>query len=153
MASIRQQINFEYWANSQSLAAIIVPHFPVPEALSILAHSVAISNSWAARVEGAPGDFDPWPVLSASELDTELIRLRQRWTMLATDTTPDAEIRYRSTKGENCSNRFDEILQEVFLHGAHHRGQIALTLRLKGFEPPLTTDFIPALRSEAVLQD
>jgi uncharacterized damage-inducible protein DinB len=149
MVSPQRQIKFEYWANLQSLEAIIAAQQAVPEALSLLAHSVAISNFWAARVEGAAGKPDPWPILTASELDAELLRLRDRWLRLADCTAMDAQIQYRNGVGENCFNFFDEILQEVFLHGAHHRGQIALALRSKGCEPPRSTDFIPALRTQA----
>lgn len=149
MVSPQRQIKFEHWANVQSLEAIIAAQQAVPEALSLLAHSVAMSNFWAARVEGAPANVDPWPILTASELDAELLRLRDRWLGLAGCTAMDAQIQYRNGAGEDCFNFFDEILQEIFLHGAHHRGQIALVLRSKGCEPPRSTDFIPALRTQA----
>lgn len=151
MASIRQQINFEHWAEAESLAAIVAARLPVPEALAILAHTIAISNFWAARVEGTSERLDRWPILSPSGLETRLSQVRDRWLELATSNTLNAEVCYQSSKGDICSNRFDEVLQEVFMHGAHHRGQIAMVLRLKGFEPPSSTDFIPALRNHGLL--
>ena len=150
MASIRQQINFEHWANGQSLAAIISPCLPVPEVLSILAHAVAISNFWAARVEGVSGTFDPWPTFSPSELGAELLRVRDRWIRLTETNALNTVVCYRSSKGDVVQNTFEEVLQEVLLHSAHHRGQIAIWLRLKGFQPAITTDFIPALRKHVL---
>ena len=148
MASPQQQINFEYWANAQSLAAIIAAQSDA-EALSLLAHTVAMSNLWAARVEGSPGTVDPWPALTVADLHTELIRLKNRWLRLADRTASGAQVQYQNRAGESCSNLFADVLQEILLHGAHHRGQIAFLLRAKGFEPPRSTDFIPALRTQA----
>jgi uncharacterized damage-inducible protein DinB len=150
MASPQQQIRFEHWANSQSLAAIVAASHDLPEALSLVAHIISISRFWAARVEGMAHKLDPWPTLTVSELEDELRRLRDRWLGLSDCNAMDAQVRYESSDGENRSNLFSEVLQEVFLHGAHHRGQIALILRTKGFEPPRSTDFIPALRTKAL---
>jgi len=148
MASPQQLIRFEHWATSQSLGAIVAASRDLPEALSLVAHIVSISRFWAARVEGTAEKLAPWPTLTAPELEAELRRLRDRWLRLSNCTAIDAQVRYESSDGENRSNLFSEVLQEVFLHGAHHRGQIALVLRMKGFEPPRSTDFIPALRTE-----
>jgi uncharacterized damage-inducible protein DinB len=54
---------------------------------------------------------------------------------------------YKNTKGEKCVNTYIEVVLELISHGAHHRGQIELLLRQAGLEPPISTDFIPALRA------
>ena len=150
MASPQQQIRFEHWANSQSLEAIVAASHDLPGALSLVAHIVSISNFWAGRVEGTAERLDPWPTLRAPELESELERLRDRWLGLSDYMKMETQVRYESSDGEGRSNLFSEVLQEVFLHSAHHRGQIALVLRMKGFEPPRSTDFIPALRTKAL---
>ena len=151
MASPQQQIRFEHWANSQSLEAIVAASHDLPEKLF---HSLRISSQSAAS--GRPG-LRAWPRnltrgqrLTAPELEMELRRLRDRWLRLCNCTAMDAQVRYESSDGENRFNPFSEDLQEIFLHGAHHRGQIALVLRMKGFEPPRSTDFIPTLRTKAL---
>ena len=149
MASAEQHILFEHWANQQSLAAVARADDAAPEALSALAHSAAISQMWASRVEGVPATMEPWPMLSAEQIGSELISLRNRWLKLSSNNAPDKTVRYTNGKGEACTNRFEDVMLEVLLHGAHHRGQAALALRMKGFEPPRTTDYIPALRSNA----
>jgi uncharacterized damage-inducible protein DinB len=149
MASPQQQIRFEHWANSQSLEVIVAASHDLPETLSLVAHMVSISRFWAARVEGMAEKLDPWPTLTAPELEAELRRLRDRWLRLSNCSNGCAGA-IESSDGENRFNPFSEVLQEVFLHGAHHRGQIALVLRMKGFEPPRSTDFIPALRTKAL---
>jgi uncharacterized damage-inducible protein DinB len=150
MASPEQQIRFEHWANSQSLKAIVATSHGLPEALSLVAHIVSIGCFWAARVEGTAGNLDPWPTFTGPELETELGQLLDRWLRLSHCTAMDAQVRYVGNDGESRSNLFSEVLQEVLLHGAHHRGQIALVLRMKGFDPPRSTDFIPALRTKAL---
>ena len=150
MASPEQQIRFEHWANSQSLEAIVPASHGLPEALSLVGHIVSISCFWAARVEGTAGNLDPWPTFTAPELETELRRLLERWLRLSHCNAMDAQVRYLSSDRESRSNLFSEVLQEVLLHGAHHRGQIAFVLRMKGFDPPRSTDFIPALRTKTL---
>ena len=51
MAYTQQQIRFEHWANEQSLAAVVRAGDAVPEALSALAHSVAMSQLWLQEFE------------------------------------------------------------------------------------------------------
>jgi len=148
MASIRRNVEFEYWADRQSLKAIMAAEHVVAGALSMVAHIVAISDLWAARVEGATPQLDPWPSFTAAEAQSELLRLRDRWFKLCDCIAVEVQVHYRSSGGQNCANRFDEVIQEVLLHGAHHRGQIALLLRMNGCEPPRSTDFIPALRTQ-----
>lgn len=146
MATIPQLIEFEYWANAQSLKAMDAAEMPIPEALSLLGHSIAIGKLWAARVEGRTQPFDAWPKMNSAHIKAELERLRGRWLTLAERHSPEDEVHYTGSGAQIYSNRFDEILQEILLHGAHHRGQVALILRLRGFAPPPSTDFIPALR-------
>ena len=73
MAYTQQQILFKYWADEQSLAAVVRAGDAVPEALLALGHSVAMSQLWASRVEGASGTIIPWPKLDASQIGSELI--------------------------------------------------------------------------------
>src|ERR1700735_142043 len=114
MASPQQQIRFEHGANSQSLEAIVAASHDLPEALSLVAHIVSISRFWAARVEGTAEKLPPWPTLTAPELEAELRRLRDRWLRLSNCTAMNAQVRYESSDGENRSNLFSEVLQEVF---------------------------------------
>jgi len=132
MASTRQQINFEHWANMQSFAAIKAAQLPVPEALAILAHSVAISNFWAARAEATKEDGELWPTLSKTYLESGLLRLKDRWLKLAGKTALDTEIRYLNREGVESSNRFDKILQEVLLHGGASQRPDSVHTALKG---------------------
>ncbi len=42
---------------------------------------------------------------------------------------------YLNGKGEECSMPRNELLQHIIIHNTHHRGQIALDLRMLGYTP------------------
>ena len=149
MITFKDQLEFEHWANAQVLAVMLPAHQSVPQVVSIFAHILSIGNFWAARAGKSTVQLNAWPSYSTSELAIELSRLRTRWLMLSDQNEPSICFFYRSNDGQHFTNSFGDMLQEIFLHGAYHRGQIALLLRLGGFEPPQFTDFIPALRSKA----
>lgn len=90
--------------------------------------------------------FGAWPELTLAEALEELTGLRLRWLGFCDAHKADTQIGYRSSSGDARSNAFGEVVQELLLHGAHQRGQIALLLWRDGHEPPQPTDFIPALR-------
>jgi uncharacterized damage-inducible protein DinB len=62
---------------------------------------------------------------------------------------PDRTVLYANTKGQRFENTVAEILLQVLLHGAYHRGQIAADVRAAGGEPALT-DLIHAIREKHV---
>jgi len=55
-------------------------------------------------------------------------------------------VQYRTTTGAPYENTVEEILTQVLLHGAYHRGQIALLVRQLDGQPAVT-DFIAWVRS------
>ena len=106
---------------------------------------------WASRIEGGSSFIVPWPTLDAVQIQGELVLLQDRWLQLVSGI---ATVRYANAKGEACSNRFDDIVLEVLLHGAHHRCQVALALRLKGFAlsgQQTTSPLSAGVRSETPL--
>jgi uncharacterized damage-inducible protein DinB len=44
-------------------------------------------------------------------------------------------VEYRNDRAENFSMPLGELMQHTANHGAHHRGQVALLLRLLGYAP------------------
>lgn len=64
-----------------------------------------------------------------------------RWLAEADDETLAGMITYRTTEGTTYTSQAEDILTQMFTHGAYHRGQIATRLRSIGVDPP-ATDFI-----------
>ncbi len=54
-------------------------------------------------------------------------------------TLSDRQLQLKATylngKGEKCSMPRGELLQHIIIHNTHHRGQIALDLRMLGYTP------------------
>jgi uncharacterized damage-inducible protein DinB len=146
MNRLARQVTFDCWANQESLRAIQQAKVDSPS-LKIAAHIAAVSEHWLIRVEGGDGPMNVWPDLTMSEIELRFQDQLRRWLTMCEQHSDEAMIRYISITGRECVNRFDDVIQEVALHGAHHRGQIALLLRSNGADPPNTTDFIPALRT------
>ena len=66
------------------------------------------------------------------------------------NTLPEANlaavIRYRNTQGEDFANTVLDILTQVVIHGAYHRGQIAKAIGRAGGKS-VNTDYIIFARS------
>ena len=57
------------------------------------------------------------------------------------------EVRYTNSAGDSFANSVGDILTHVAMHGVHHRGQIAASLRANGAEPP-ALDYIRFARGK-----
>jgi uncharacterized damage-inducible protein DinB len=50
-------------------------------------------------------------------------------------------LKYRNYVGDYYENDVEQIMIHLVNHGSYHRGQIALLMRQKGYEP-INTDYI-----------
>jgi uncharacterized damage-inducible protein DinB len=147
---VRRLVAYDHLANDQCLASLMGLADAVPSrGLAIMAHVIGAERLWLARIEGEPSPLAVWPALDLDGCTRELEALDRPWVHLlgALDATLMArEVRYTNTKGETFTNRVEDMLQHVFLHSAHHRGQIAMAVRAAGGTPAYT-DFIHIVRS------
>jgi uncharacterized damage-inducible protein DinB len=133
-----------------SIEALRKASSPSTEALKIAAHIAGISELWLARVDAREPSLTAWPLIPLSKLAPLCSFQRDRWILLASKYTELSQIPYVTRAGMNVANTFAEIVQEVLLHSAHHRGQIALLLRQSSSEPPVSTDYIPTIRKLSI---
>lgn len=117
--------------------------------LRLMAHVLGAEQVWLERIRtGDSAGLEIWPALTASEC-AELIEMNVRGfrRVLAGATEEDLgrPVRYENTSGTEYETPLGEILLQVFLHGEHHRGQIARELRRAGAEP-VNTDVITFVR-------
>ncbi len=71
-----------------------------------------------------------------------------RWRIYLSRLTEDdlaSDCRYTNLKGDAWTSTVFDILKQVILHAAHHRGQISLEIRHTG-SVPAAVDYIPAVR-------
>jgi uncharacterized damage-inducible protein DinB len=140
------------WANQALCEALRSCSDPPREAVAWLAHVVGAESLWLARLNGGASALAVWPELALPELANALSGLRLAWQALLEPLTAPAlerTIHYTNTRGERWTNRVDDVLEHVLLHGAHHRGQIASALRAAGQDPPVL-DYIHYVRTGQV---
>ena len=146
MTDIDQMIRFDRWANLQSIAALKKSSVENQRASSICGHIAGINEMWLTRAEGETATLGAWPDLTLAEAEEWIDRLSARWHKLIERTPIERMLTYCDSRGLKRENSLTELVQEVVLHASHHRGQIALLLRMSDHEPPVSTDFIPAAR-------
>jgi len=138
------------WADAQARASIAgMPQSPIRDrAVSLYAHIAAVEHAWIARFEQRTPEhtqWPAWPIEAASELAASSGQgLHAIATTAGSEGLYDA-ITYQNRDGIECRNSLWEILMHIVLHGAYHRGQIALLVR-EGGGIPASTDFSTYLR-------
>ena len=145
---LRKLVDHLKWADAAVLKALRTSPRSGERALQIYAHVLGAEAVWLARIAGRPTDVAVWPSLglddaaalasrNASDLDRVLANLAHG------DLHRD--IVYRNSAGQAFSSTLEDILLHVALHGAYHRGQVAMLVRDNQCEPA-PTDYIAFIR-------
>lgn len=119
--------------------------------MRILAHIAAAQWVWLERLRGGPPAV-VWPEWSLEECAAQFDALRDAWRERLPRIDRSASITYTNSLGERWTSRAGDVLTHVILHGAYHRGQIALIIRDSGQTPP-HTDFIHCTRAGLLPED
>ena len=105
---------------------------------------------WLGRLAGAP-EGDVWPEPHPDALDELRRTVQQEYVALVRELDEEGleeSVAYTNSAGRDFESTLGDILHHVFLHGAYHRGQVALLMRAAGAEPA-TTDYIAFGRGAA----
>lgn len=135
----------DLWANVRIVACLRSEPERNQKALRLLAQLLIAEKIWLLRLQGEDtSGIDTLPALSLDACE-ELARENQKAYAQVLDSLNDGSldslVTYRNFTGIEFRTPIRDILMHVVLHGTYHRGQIALTIRGEGFEPP-DTDFI-----------
>jgi uncharacterized damage-inducible protein DinB len=117
-------------------------------ATGLYAHVAAAEHVWLARLMERPAEHPVWPSLDLAASAALAERTAQELLAYVASVGPAdlvREVDYRNSAGQSFRSRVDDILVHVALHGAYHRGQIALLTRQGGGEPA-STDYIAFAR-------
>ena len=145
---IRKLVDHMKWADAAALDALRTSPGPEPRALTLYAHILGAEAVWLARIHGRPSDVPVWPSVSVDECVTLSARNAAAYDALLASLAPDdlsREIDYRNSAGTPFRSTLENILLHVALHGAYHRGQVALLVR-DGAGEPIPTDYIAFTR-------
>jgi uncharacterized damage-inducible protein DinB len=119
------------------------------EAVRLYAHVLAAERLWYLRLQQQDWRVQKvWPMMAVegcAALAKENAAAYAAYLDGLSEVDLAKPIPYTNTLGESFNNTVGDILLHVFLHGAHHRGQVATTLRRVGIEPP-ALDYIRFVR-------
>jgi uncharacterized damage-inducible protein DinB len=135
-----------FWADARAIDGLRTAAGATTQAGELLAHIIGAEAVWLARIEGRKPELAVWPALTLEECEADSRRVRAGYEELLGRIERDpAEllrmVHYRNSAGLEFDSSVADILRHVALHGAYHRGQIALLVRMSGTAPQ-ATDYI-----------
>ena len=136
------------WADKRTLQSIIESEHLPAHALELFNHVLAAEHVWLSRMSGTPARHQVWPTLSVAECDALMIETHGGYSAYLAaldDAGLAASVTYRTSAGQEFTSNVEDMLTQVAMHGAYHRGQIAALVRAAG-DTPQPTDFIAFVR-------
>lgn len=155
VADLERLYDYSCWANARILAAMAgVPAERLARAdggghgsiRNTVVHMLSADWGWVDRCAGAPRgkhlDPERYPTAeSLRALATEVEAHMRALLVALTDADLAREIEFVLGTGETRRQSIGDILQHMFIHGVHHRGQLAMLLRAAGC-PPGNFDYV-----------
>ena len=140
------------WADARTLDALRAAGEATPApALELYAHVLGAEHVWLARLQGEPSALAVWPTLTleaCAKAAADGSRGYARFLSSLSLADLERKVTYTNSAGLHFETAIGDILLQVFLHGAYHRGQVAQQLRAAGLTPA-ATDYIAFVRGTA----
>ncbi len=134
---------YNLWCNQRVLAALKRQNVSDEKILAVLGHVVAAQYLWLHRIQGLPAPpVKLWGTYSLDQLEKMAAEIGKRWVDFIESTDDfNRELVYKNYTNDPYKNNVEQIMIHLVNHSSYHRGQIAMLLRQKGFEP-VNTDYI-----------
>ncbi|MGC2112474.1 MAG: DinB family protein [Candidatus Korobacteraceae bacterium] len=148
LSHLQRQFEYDSWANREEVRVLVALSDPPATAVKLLNHIVAAQWLWLDRLQQNPQRTGVWPELSLADCDTQLQQLESAWRSFLSSLSDEhlaSSCNYKNSRGETWTNSVLDILTQLILHAAYHRGQISTEIRLNG-NVPVPTDHIHAVR-------
>lgn len=149
--SLRKLFEYDYWANQEALRSVGTINATAERALKVAGHIIGAQRVWLGRLEtsdaAAPA---PWPLLSLDEAEAAVSEMHQRWNSYLSSLSSeklDEDLVHRNSKGAEFRIPVRDVLMQLVMHSAYHRGQIAAAVREAGGKPA-ATDYIVYARQQ-----
>ena len=136
------------WADERALRALTEAGDGHEAAREFYAHILGAEHVWLARLRGRDAPVPVWPEPELEACGRTAASVREAYAdYLQPLKRADLKrsVTYVNSAGQEFDSRVEDILFHVLLHGAYHRGQVALLLRQEGAEPS-PTDYIAFVR-------
>lgn len=137
-------LKYDKWANQKIVEALSKIDEIPPKCKILFHHIAAATEVWLSRVTNVERHYKSLFEESDLNINRELLnQLEDRWIeFLKKDHVKVEElIKYKNTKGQEFTNKLQDILTHLMTHNHYHRGQINQLLRQNNFEPAVT-DYI-----------
>lgn len=137
---------YDRWANDQVFDRMLRMGDVPQRDIDRMGHVVAALELWLSRIQGQgnPPTKLLAPGWSLDEGRARLGVVHEAWARVLEPLTDDdliREIHWTRTEGGAYTALLRDIVTQLPLHGAYHRGQISITLREQLGEP-LDLDYI-----------
>jgi uncharacterized damage-inducible protein DinB len=134
---------YNAWANKRVLGALEKQQVADEKILTLMSHVLSAQRIWLSRIKGLP--VDQYPLWKQYDVPT-LIKMGhdvgEEWlAFVQSNDDFNRPLVYHNYVGNPYTNNVEHIMMHLVNHCTYHRGQIALLMRQKGFEP-INTDFI-----------
>lgn len=135
--------NYNYWSNKRVLGTIQKQDVSDAKILQLMGHVLAAQYLWLHRIKGLPApDVKLWGEYPLERLLEMAEDVGKQWLDFVERTDDfDRELTYRNYTNDPYTNNVENIMIHLVNHSSYHRGQVAMLMRQKGFEP-INTDFI-----------
>lgn len=144
---LRELFAYDDWANRRMIVSL--KSGGSDKARRILAHILITKQEYFERLYNKDSTgFDFWPDLSLEECSSLARSTAESYERLLKQFDEEGlglTAKYKTSEGVPQSNTYREMLAHVLFHSSIHRGNIILTLRESGLEPP-KIDYIIYLR-------
>ncbi len=145
----QKQFTFNNWANVKFIEFIKKNNIENELLLKILSHIISVEELWLERLKNSTNYLiDTWEIFSIQEIEVLSKNNFLNWQKFIkrenTKKFSSKMCTYRNNEGKECNNLQTDIIQNVLIHSAYHRGQLNFKLKLLKFEPIRSgyTDFL-----------
>jgi uncharacterized damage-inducible protein DinB len=128
---LRKLYLYDKWAIDRTIATLTEPENA--RARLMLAHLLWAEKIWMMRLLGedssTQSNFDDLSLPECIAMAEELQDAYSKYLEEMDEAGLDRVISYRNTAGEPYQTPIRDILMHVAIHGAYHRGQVAMLVR------------------------
>jgi len=134
---------YNAWANSRVLGALAQQQVTDDKILTLMSHVMAAQLIWLHRILNQPApDVELWKKYSLDRLQQLSDEGSSRWLQfIEANDGFNRQLRYHNYVGHAFENNIEQIMIHTVNHATYHRGQVALLMRERGYEP-INTDYI-----------